>query len=89
MQVHDVFMAAGAVPLTASYVDSSGYLMTASKSLRLGSDGRTAFVGLPLDHCNQPDLTQSRVHQWCRSVKRQLQEQFPGGDLVSGFLLTQ
>lgn len=85
-------IAAGGTPLTASYTPPQGYLMRASRAMRPTQQlllqqeqyqqhhqqQQQLFVGLPLDHVNQPELTQGRIARWCDVLLEQLQLQHPG-----------
>lgn len=48
------------------YCDLTGYNQTESKAI---TDGK--FIGLPIDETNQSDLTDSRVSEWIKNIKKE------------------
>lgn len=54
------------------YWPTEGYDYDASKAeITLNGDGETYFMGLALDEDQQPELTCSRLNQWCVQVHRE------------------
>ncbi|HPD64508.1 MAG TPA: flavodoxin [Bacteroidia bacterium] len=48
------------------YTPASEYQFTGSKALE-----GDKFVGLPIDHDNEPELTQERVRKWVKKIKKE------------------
>ena len=64
--LHDKLQSRGATMI--GYWPNTGYEFEASKAL---TDNESQFVGLALDEENEFDLTQARIHTWCRQILRE------------------
>lgn len=62
--LHDKLQARGAQMV--GYWPVAGYQFVASKAL---TADKQQFVGLPVDEDSQPELTESRVQQWCSQIR--------------------